>query len=257
MKKAYSVTNLESIENVARDGNKIFPFLLKYKDNLRKYGEVNGPKGIVFHDFESATSVYSETPLPAYTSRDLIHLCPSIEIWKQIYLDAIRESNNEMAKTYFNELQLSDVATIAAHEWTHHLNILGDFEGSDAENMWFEEGLCFYLPRKVLMSNKEFIRITKVEEKLIEEFQKTFGTYTINFFGQSDEGGFTGALYDYWRATWLVTYLTETYLEGNIDGLLDLFEKWKGSGERLIQDFIVSELRIPHGQAKIIWLRKT
>ncbi|GAA0603187.1 hypothetical protein GCM10009001_20200 [Virgibacillus siamensis] len=120
--------------------------------------------------------------------------------------------------------------------------------------MWFEEGLCFYLPRKVLMSNDQLRGITKVEEKLIEEFQNFFGTYTLNFFGQSDEGGFTGALYDYWRATWLITYLAENYLEGNIDGLLDLFEKWKGSGERLIQDFIVSELRITHEQAKSFWL---
>ncbi len=62
------------------------------------------PKGIVFHDLESATQVYSNIPMPAYTSRDLIHITPLIDVWKNIFLSVTEGKVLEKAQRYYKQL---------------------------------------------------------------------------------------------------------------------------------------------------------
>ncbi len=254
MKVAYSVTDPANLDNVVLHGNQLSEFMEKFKAKISEVGKVKEPKGIIYHDFKSASSVYSDTPLPAYTSRELIHICPELGVWKRIYLDAILNSNCKGAQRYFKELNLTDIASIIAHEWTHHLEMFINFEDHNDSNMWFEEGTCFYLPRKLLMDKDQFANIHTVEKNLIDEYSHAFGEYSLKQFGESDKGGFSGALFDYWRASFAITFITEHYLSGEPMELLKLYEEWKKSSNDYIDDFIIQTLHLSTEQAKNLWL---
>ena len=77
MRYAVSVTDTKKAEVIERSGRELLTFLESYQAALNKMTIIEEPpRGIVFHDLESATKLYSTIPLPAYTSRDLIHLTP-------------------------------------------------------------------------------------------------------------------------------------------------------------------------------------
>ncbi|PFA69216.1 hypothetical protein CN378_04905 [Bacillus sp. AFS015802] len=258
MKYGVSVTDTSKVKKIEKSGLQLLEKLVQFSKALNEVASFQSPRGIIFHDLASATQLYSTLPLPAYTSRDLIHITPLVETWKDIYISTT--NGVEVAKTYYTTLDMEDVAVIAAHELTHHVDFFhSDFEELDEENMWFEEGLCFYIPRKFILSEEKFNSIMNVESCLINKFKEKYGEYTLNLFGESaghsEELEYSSAFYDYWRSTAVVDLLIRNYCNGSVQTLIDIYKEWAGSSkESNLQTYFVDKLHISNEDAKNLWL---
>jgi hypothetical protein len=189
---------------------------------------------LAFLHLASATTVFSEYVLPAWTNLSLIHLDPVIADWKQIYLSALSPdmsgSIQALVADYYQSLDALDIATIGAHELTHHLHRFSD---TPEQAAWFEEGSCFYAPRKHLLPGARRSQLQQVERALIEAHEARLGGHPVWQFGFGNTGGeFTDALFDYWRAIQTVSHLGETYAHGDVKHLLTLFDQWKSQHEQ-------------------------
>ncbi|MEH7041349.1 hypothetical protein CN887_02375 [Bacillus pseudomycoides] len=258
MKPAFSVTDSTHIQKIEAEGLKLLNELQSFIPLLQeKVTILSPPKGIVFHDLESATQVYSNIPMPAYTSRDLIHITPLIDVWKNIYLSVTDGKELEKAQQYYKQLNILDIATIAAHEFVHHAEEFhSDFDAIDEESMWFEEGVCFYLSRKLMMSHEQFKTIMQVEDELISIYQAEFSNYPLNEFGKSAESGsYAGAFYDYWRSTKLIRILVEQYFNNDIQALFSCYHEWVEIKEQIsLHAFFVQKLSLSPLHAKELGL---
>ncbi|QHT46370.1 hypothetical protein M662_07640 [Bacillus sp. SB49] len=260
MEYAVSVTDTSYTEEIEKNGRLLLEKLTHFSRSLESITTFGTPRGIIFHDLKSATELYSTIPLPAYTSRDLIHINPLIDTWKDIFLSTTR--GLVKAKQYYNDLSMDDIAVIAAHELTHHSDFFNsEFEDWDEEeNMWFEEGMCFYIPRKIILSTEKFNSIMEVERSLIELYKADYGEYTIDLFGESGyrgghDLGYSSAFYDYWRSTHIVHVLIDKYCGGDIDKLIKYYKDWaNNSSEINLQKFFIEKFKLSKHEAKELWL---
>jgi hypothetical protein len=124
--------------------------------------------------------------------------------------------------------------------------------------VWFEEGFCFYLPRKHLLPAARFAQLLAVEKALIDAHHARLGEYPTWQFGLPDQGaGFTEALFDYWRAIRAVSLLVDTYTRGEGKSMLALFHTWKqqrDQGMRL-HEFLSDALGVSEADQQALWLR--
>ena len=258
MRYAYAVTRPETFSIVWQDSQLLIASLTDYLEWLRHLGTVTEPHGIVFHDLASATTVFSNHVLPAWTNLLLIHLDPVVNDWKDIYLSALSSgmspSTPREVEAYYQSLDILDIATIGAHELTHHLEL---FANTPENAMWFEEGFCFYVPRKTLLSATRLRHLQRVEKILIEVHEARLGTHPIWQFGLTDSGqSFTDALFDYWRAIHTVSQLGETYAQGDLKRLLALFQQWHQQESQNIRldTFLVQALGVSPDDQRTLWL---
>lgn len=139
MKYAVSVTDTTHIQSHEKSGKLILEELERFYEHPRSISPYESPLGIVFHNVASATGLYST---PTYTSRDLIHVHPVVETWKELY--RLSAAGVPEAEEYYNSLTVKDVAVIADHELTHQADVFhSEFEtwdDEDAGDMWFEKG---------------------------------------------------------------------------------------------------------------------
>ncbi|SFF97316.1 hypothetical protein SAMN05216353_11669 [Halobacillus alkaliphilus] len=260
MEYAVSITDMSYAEEIERNGLLLLEKLNHFSLSLEAITTFGSPRGIIFHDLKSATELYSTIPLPAYTSRDLIHINPLIDTWKDIFLSTTRGLIK--AEQYYKHLSIDDIAVIAAHELTHHADFFhSEFEDWDEEeNMWFEEGMCFYIPRKMILSTDKFNEIMEVERSLIELYKPEYGEYTIDLFGDSGYRGgnglgYSSAFYDYWRSTNIVNLLIEKYCNGDMNKLIESYKNWvNNSAERNLQKFFIDDFQLSKHEAKALWL---
>ena len=258
MHYAYAVTRPESLPAVFEGGQKLTDAITGYLVWLQTLGEVEEPRGIVFHDFDSATTIFSTHVLPAWTDHELIHIDPLVDDWRHIYLSALTEglspSIQTLIRSYYDSLNYSDVATIVAHELTHHLRVFAEVP-EDAT--WFEEGFCFYAPRKQLLPADRLRELQSVEKALIDAHGERLGGHPIWQFGRSDTGGgFTDALFDYWRAIHAVSTLIDTYAHGDSKSILALFSRWKNQSDRAtrLDEFLIAALEVSEMDQRQVWL---
>lgn len=260
MKYAVSITDTSWAEEIERNGLRLLEKLNQFSRSLESITTFEYPRGIIFHDLKSATELYSTIPLPAYTSRDLIHINPLVDTWKNIFLSTTKGLKN--ADQYYNNLSIDDIAVIAAHELTHHADFFhSEFEDWDEEqNMWFEEGMCFYIPRKMILSTDKFNAIMEVERSLIELNKADYGEYTIDLFGESGyQGGsdldYSSAYYDYWRSTHIVHVLIEEHCGGDMYKLIECYEEWvTNSSQTNLHKFLIEKYKLSKDEAKELWL---
>jgi len=131
----------------------------------------------------------------------------------------------------FSEDQLFE---ILAHELTHYIDLFVDeFDGEWLDSIWFEEGMCFYLPRKYALSKEYFHEITKVEGSLVEEFESLYGDHSLDQFGAgSYQAKLSSIMFDYWRSYLLVVELAEE-IEGDIHKLFSVYHEWDKEGRKV------------------------
>lgn len=258
MHYAYAITRPASWQAVFESGQRLNEPLTTYLAWLQTLGPVAPPRGVVFHDFDSATTVSSTHVLPAWTDLSLIHLDPLVEDWKRIYLSTLTQDMpaalQASVRDYYASLDYLDVATILAHELTHHLQV---FTSVPEEAAWFEEGFCFYVPRKQLLAADRRVQLQHLEKTLIDVYAERLGGHPIWQFGRSDTGGgFTEALFDYWRAISAVSRLIDHYAQGDSGRVLALFTQWNDQPEResRLDEFLVAALGVSEVDQRDIWL---
>ncbi|WLR42199.1 hypothetical protein LC087_15870 [Bacillus carboniphilus] len=222
---------------------KYYGIIERFKNKLENYQRIlqknyalrDLPKGIVWTNEELATTVFSEIPIPAYTSEELIYMCPDIVTWRSILLKQLDGRESTEVRKFYEHYSENQVFIILAHELTHHSDLFMDeFEDDREDSIWFEEGMCFYLPRKILLSEKEFNDITFAEMELVEIFKDNYGNHSIDHFGShSYQGNLSSIMFDYWRSYLLVKYLVEVRAENNVKAVFEDYHNWHKEGRKI------------------------
>ncbi|MFC4410784.1 hypothetical protein ACFOZY_10195 [Chungangia koreensis] len=202
---------------------------------IENYALTELPKGVIWTSEELATSVFSEIPIPAYTNENFIYITPDLEAWKRIFSKQLDGKDlPEIDKFYEKNLE-SELLVILAHELTHHSDWFIDEFGDERNNsIWFEEGMCFYLPRKLLLNESEFDEITQVETALVQEFYDQYGNHSLDDFGsESYFGSLSSIMFDYWRSYLKVKELVEDWANHDINKVFAEYHKWNREGRKL------------------------
>lgn len=201
----------------------------------QQYGLTELPKGILWTSEELATKVFSNIPIPAYTNKDLIYMSPDVESWRKLLLRQLDEKKLPDVQKFYESYSENQVFIILAHELTHHSDLfLDEFEDERENGIWFEEGMCFYLPRKLLLSEQEFNEITNVEFQLFEAFKDKYGKHSLEDFGSgSYQDSLSSIMFDYWRSYLSVKYLVEVRANNNVKQVFDTYHKWDSEGRKV------------------------
>ncbi|MED4125626.1 hypothetical protein P4631_07370 [Halalkalibacterium halodurans] len=215
----------------------------RFKKKLKEYQQIleseyalrDLPKGIIWTNEELATTVFSEIPIPAYTNNNLIYMSPDIETWRNILVKTLDGNELPYVQRFYENFSDNQVFIILAHELTHHSDLfLDEFEDERVDSIWFEEGMCFYLPRKLLLSEEEFNDVTFVEMKLVEAFKDKYGEHSIDDFGiMSYQGNLTSIMFDYWRSYLAVKHLVEVQANHNVNDVFKEYHNWHKEGRKV------------------------
>lgn len=203
MKQVYAYERVSDYEKYEKMTQRMKDLLKPYQFKLEaEYHLKELPKAIVWTTTELATETFSQIPIPAYTNRDIIYFAPDLEEWKRLFLDQLKDKNLPEVRRYYKTISEKHVLAILAHELTHHIDLFPDeFDDERDDSIWFEEGMCEYLPRKFLFSEEEFDQFVNIEGKLVEVFSDQYGGHSLDDFGaKSYEGSLTSIMYDYWRS---------------------------------------------------------
>lgn len=236
MKQIYTFETKEEYEKYQDTIQRFSKKLNEYQKILeREYALVDMPKGILWTTEELATTVFSEIPIPAYTNKDLIYMTPDIETWQRIFIKQLDGKKLPSVQRFYESSTEKEMLIILAHELTHHSDLfLDDFDDEREEGIWFEEGMCFYLPRKILLNEKEFNEITYVETELFETFKDEYGNHSLDDFGSSSyQGSLSGIMFDYWRSYLAVKSLVEISANNDVKLVFEKYHKWDKEGRKV------------------------
>ena len=210
--------------------------LTDYQTLLEKdYELTETPKGIVWTSAELATTVFSDVPIPAFTNKDIIYMSPDLAEWRQLFLRQLDGKNLPHIQDFYENYSENQLFTIVAHELTHHSDLFVDeFDGERDDSIWFEEGMCEYLPRKLLLNQEEFDEITAVESELVEVFKDEYGHRSIDDFGSSSYlGSLSSIMFDYWRSFLAVKFLVEDRFGNDIQSVFEKYHNWHNDGRKM------------------------
>lgn len=222
------------------DYEKHQPIIQRFSERLSRFEQVmeqsyaltDKPKGIVWTSAELATSVLSEIPIPAYTNKDIIYISPDLEAWRKLFIHQLDGKDLPHIRRFYENYSENHLFTILAHELTHHSDLFPDeFDGEREDSIWFEEGMCEYLPKKLLLSQAEFDDIVAVETELVEVFKAQYGSRSMDEFGSSSYfGSLSSIMFDYWRSFLAVKFLVEERFGNDIQAVFADYHKWHEEG---------------------------
>ncbi|WP_144510083.1 hypothetical protein [Bacillus sp. FJAT-22090] len=236
MKQIYAFENIEDYTKY-QDITESFDKKLKEYQHIleKKYSLTKMPKAIVWTTEELATTILSTIPIPAYTNKDIIYMSPDLQSWRKLFIKQLDDKDLPPIQRFYENYSENHLMTILAHELTHHSDLfIDEFEDERGDSIWFEEGMCQYLPRKYLLNEKEFEEITSVEMELVEVFKDKYGARSLDEFGSSSyEGSLSSIMYDYWRSYLAVKYLVEVRANNDIDSIFDQYQNWNKEGRKI------------------------
>lgn len=210
--------------------------LVNYQEILvEEFELLEPPKAIVWTSTDLATSVFSNVPIPAYTNQDIIYISPDLEDWRNLFIRQLNGRENAKVENYYKNITDNHLFTILAHELTHHSDLfLDEFDDERADSIWFEEGMCDYLSRKLTLEEQEFTEMTEVEGELVKMFRDDIGNHSLDEFGShSYQGDLTSIMFDYWRSYLSVKYLIEERAHGDIQQVFKEYHKWDEAGRKV------------------------
>ena len=218
---------------VSKNAAKLQDYLAFLKDKFAVY---DLPQAIIWSDFDSATQIIREIPVPAYTNDRRMVMTPELTVWKDLYLLQLEnyESSHQTQAiaNHYQSLSGNSLLQIVGHElahWSEHF--FDDFDGYGAY-IWVEEGMAEYISRKYFFTNEEF-RVEKAcNQSLVELFQKKHGWHSLNDFGTSTyQGNYASIFYEYWRSFLTVDKLVENL--GSVQAVIDSYHRWASTDKTL------------------------
>lgn len=226
-----------------REYEKYEELITTFEQNLKEYQlilekdfELNDlPKGIVWTSQELAINVFSDVPIPAFTNKDTIYISPDLRAWKKLFIQQLDGKSFFHIQHFYEKLSENHILTILGHELTHHSDLFLDEFGDEREgSIWFEEGMCEYLPRKYLLTEKEFDEISTIEKELVDIFTKEYGNRSIDEFGSNSyTASLSSIMFDYWRSFLSVKCLVENRYQNNIKAVFEAYHQWDKEGRKL------------------------
>ncbi|MFJ7973514.1 hypothetical protein [Psychrobacillus sp. NPDC096389] len=236
MKHIYAFEKIEEYTKYQSIIERFNKKLKEYQHILEKnYALSEMPKAIMWTSEELATTVLSNIPIPAYTNKDIIYMSPDLLAWRQLFIKQLDGKSLPHIEKFYENYSENHLLTILAHELTHHSDLFMDeFEDDRGDSIWFEEGMCQYLPRKHLLTEEEFEEITDVETKLVEVFKEKYGLRSLDKFGSSSyEGTLSSIMYDYWCSYLAVKFLVEVRANNDIELVFHEYQKWHKEGRKV------------------------
>lgn len=136
---------------------------------------------------------------------------------------------------FYEQLSENHILTILGHELTHHSDLfLDEFEDEREDGIWFEEGMCEYLPRKLLLTKNEFKSISAIEKELVDVFTEVYGGRSLDDFGNNSyTASLSSIMFDYWRSFLYIKYLVEDRYEHDIKEVFEEYHRWDREGRML------------------------
>ncbi|WP_433750657.1 hypothetical protein [Falsibacillus pallidus] len=235
MKNIYAFEHKEDYEKYEAIIQRMSLNLKEYQCHLQDRYQLNIlPKGIVWTSHELAINTFSSIPIPAFTNKDLIYISPDLHNWRKLFLQQLEGNTLPDIERFYENFSEKHLLVILAHELTHHSDLfLDEFDDEREDSIWFEEGMCFYLPRRLLLSEKEFNEITFIENTLVETFKDQFGNHSLNEFGKcAYEGTLTSIMFDYWRSYLAVKDLVDKQKDKNPLVLFSEYKSWHDHGRK-------------------------
>lgn len=218
---------------VAKNAAKLQDYLAFLKDEFAVY---DLPQAIIWSDFDSATQIIREIPVPAYTNDKRMVMTPELPVWKDLYL--LQLENYEIShqtraiESHYKSLSGNSLLQIVGHElahWSEHFS--DDFDGYGAY-IWFEEGMAEYISRKYFFTDEEFRAEKACNQSLVKLFQKKHGWHSLNDFGTSTyQGNYASIFYEYWRSFLTVDKLVENL--GSVQAVFNSYHHWENTDKTL------------------------
>ena len=218
---------------VAKNSAKLQDYLTFLKDEFAVY---DLPQAIMWSDFDSATQIIREIPVPAYTNDRRMVMTPELTVWKDLYLLQLEnyESSHQTRaiESHYKSLSGNSLLQIVGHElahWSEHF--FDDFDGYGAY-IWFEEGMAEYISRKYFFTDEEFRAEKACNQSLVKLFQKKHGWHSLNDFGTSTyQGNYASIFYEYWRSFLTVDKLVENL--GSVQAVFNSYHRWENTDKTL------------------------
>lgn len=218
---------------VAKNAAKLQDYLAFLKDEFAVY---DLPQAIIWSDFDSATQIIRESPVPAYTNDRRMVMTPELPVWKDLYLlqlENYETSHQTRAiESHYKSLSGNSLLQIVGHElahWSEHFS--DDFDGYGAY-IWFEEGMAEYISRKYFFTDEEFRAEKSCNQSLVKLFQKKHGWHSLNDFGTSTyQGNYASIFYEYWRSFLTVDKLVENL--GSVQAVFNSYHRWANTDKTL------------------------
>lgn len=200
-----------------------------------EYALVDKPKGVVWTSAEAATSIFSDLPIPAFTNKDTIYITPDVKAWRKLFIQQMDGKDLPHIQRFYEQLSENHILTILGHELTHHSDLFLDEFGDEREDgIWFEEGMCEYLPRKLLLTEEEFEAISAIEKELVSVFTEAYKDRSLDAFGSNSyTASLSSIMFDYWRSFLSIKYLVEDRYDNNIQAVFEEYHKWDREGRML------------------------
>ena len=105
---------------VAKNSAKLQDYLTFLKDEFAVY---DLPQAIIWSDFDSATQIIREIPVPAYTNDRRMVMTPELTVWKDLYLlqlETYETSHQTQAiANHYQSLSENSLLQIVGHELAH------------------------------------------------------------------------------------------------------------------------------------------
>jgi hypothetical protein len=228
MRQIYAYDNPGYYEQYEEVTARLYRRLMDYQTILEdEYQLEDPPRGIIWTSKDIATNVFSDVPVPAYTSRDVIFMTPDVSEWQSVMYAQLEERSRPDLEKYYQAFDEDNVLIILAHELTHHIELFpDDFDDNDS-GIWFEEGMCEYLPRRILLNDEAFEREMKHYEELVELFKSKYGSRSLEEFGAASyQANMASIMFDYWRSLLAVKFIVEDKYHGDIEKAFAVYNEW-------------------------------
>ncbi|MFC4620484.1 hypothetical protein ACFO4N_17450 [Camelliibacillus cellulosilyticus] len=247
MKQIYAFENKDDYEKYQDIIKRFTEKLNEYQLVLEnEFALLDPPRAIVWTTKELATTIFSDVPIPAFTNKDIIYISPDLSSWKKLFIEQLEGHSNPKIEEFYENMSENHLFTIVGHELTHHSDLFMDeFDDEREDSIWFEEGMCDYLSRKIILDNKEFNEITNVELELVDIFKSKYGSHSLDKFGSSTyQGSLTSIMFDYWRSYLAIKFLVEQRYNNDIHQVFTDYHNWDKEGRRkpLTEHFQVTTL---------------
>lgn len=230
-----SILAFESSEEAVKYENitkELMAKLKGYQSVLERHFELTTiPKGVLWTTGELATNIFSSIPIPAFTREDFIYMSPIPKEWQNLLASQLDGKFIPHVQSFYENFNIDQLFVILAHELTHHIDLfIDEFEDERHDSIWFEEGMCFYLPRKYCLTEEQFEEITAIEQELVNIFKEEYGENDLDDFGSiSYQGSLSSIMFDYWRSYLKVKSLVEK-VNGDIHNVFKLYKNWHEQG---------------------------
>lgn len=200
------------------------------------------PRAVVWTGREAATELLSGISVPAYTNEYRVILCPTLSVWRGIYLRQLDGLTGpaaaEVRAFYESAVNENRILSILGHELAHHSEwFLDDFEGRQESGVWFEEGMAEYIGRRYFLTAEEFDREAHINRLLVELLEPRYGGHSLEDFGaKTYEGDYASIFFEYWRSFLAVESLVLRF--GDLPAVFRSYWEWDAKGrEQTLEDW--------------------